>query len=125
MPSGIRGGKKARTSDPKKAKVRHADGSSRPLHTRAGWVSSESEAGLRAQLFEEPEEEDQEPELEVATPASGGASAASAPAPRTLVWEVDESESEERPLSSSRSCEIEGEYWISGAFWCSRFGVRS
>ena len=37
--------------DPKKAKVRHADGSSRPLHTRASWVSSESEAELQAQLF--------------------------------------------------------------------------
>ena len=96
MPRGIRGGKKARArsdafvrtqADPKKAKVRHADGSSRSLYTRAGWVSSESEAELQAQLFEEAEEEDEEPELEVATAASGGALAASAPAPRSLVWE--------------------------------------
>ena len=52
---------------------------------------------MQALIFEEPE---LAPEL--------GALAASAPAPRLLVWEVDESESEERPLPSASRPSVTG-----------------
>ena len=129
-------------------------GTPNDLRTRAGWVSSELEARRRIRSWSWR-----------SLPPRAGCLGCFGAGPRSLVWEVDMSESEERPLPSAsrpavtglrpgtcstgqavrplakalprpagsdsvliralREAVQLGDHWVSGAFWCSRLGVRS